>query len=296
MSTVISVADGGLETVMVFQEGIDLPYFAAFPLLYDERGRDALRRYYASFLAVADEADAPFVLATPTWRANSDWASLLGFSSAELARANADAIRFVRELAGDRSRVTVEGVLGPRADGYVVRDQMSASDAAEYHAVQVSVLAAEGVDRVCAVTLNYPAEAIGVVLAARESSVPCVVSFTVETDGRLPDGTALGEAIESVDEATDGAAEFFMINCAHPTHVHEGLGDSVTKERVRGLRVNASALSHAELDAAEELQDGDPQELARHHASLRDLLPHVEVLGGCCGTDARHVREIVAAW
>jgi homocysteine S-methyltransferase len=202
----------------------------------------------------------------------------------------------VRGLVEGRADVTVEGVIGPRADGYVVADQMSDDAAAEYHSHQVGVFKDEGVDRVCAVTLNYPSEAIGVVLAARDAGLSTVISFTVETDGRLPDGTALGDAIAAVDAATDSGADFFMVNCAHPTHVAPGLGDDVTAERVRGIRVNASQMSHAELDAAEELDEGDPHRLGRDNASLRDLLPNVEVLGGCCGTDARHVREIVTSW
>ncbi|MGC4174182.1 homocysteine S-methyltransferase family protein [Demequina sp.] len=292
----VAVADGGLETVMVFTEGLDLPAFAAFPLIYDDRGRDALRRYYRSFLEIADEHATAFVLSTPTWRANPEWAAALGYDLAALTKANADAVAFVRGIVGDREGVTVEGVIGPRADGYVVGTQMPDAAAAEYHAHQISVLRGEGVDRVCAVTLNYPGEAIGMVLASRAAGLPAVISFTVETDGRLPDGTALADAIAEVDAATDKGAQFFMINCAHPTHVRHALGNDVTADRVRGLRVNASQLSHAELDAAEELDDGDPAQLGRDHATLRDLLPNIEVLGGCCGTDARHVREIVAAW
>jgi len=292
----LAVADGGLETVMVFKERLDLPQFAAFPLIYDDRGRDALRRYYEGFLAIADDAALPFILDTPTWRANPDWAATLGYGPDDLARANADSVEFVRGLIGGRREVTIEGVVGPRADGYVVAEQMASEQAAEYHARQIAVFREEGADRVCAVTLNYPNEAIGVVLAASAAGLPAVVSFTIETDGRLPDGTALGEAIAAVDEATDRGATFFMINCAHPRHVAMGLGDAATTERVRGIRVNASTLSHAELDTADELDDGDPEQLGRDNAALRDALPNVEVLGGCRGTDARHVREIVNAW
>lgn len=291
----LAVTDGGLETVMVFKENLDLPHFAAFPLIYDERGRDALRRYYESFLAIADDAALPFVLDTPTWRANGDWGVALGYSKAALAAANADAVAFVRDVAGDRP-VTLEGVVGPRADGYVVSQKMTPEHAAEYHSNQVSVFRDEGVDRVCGVTINYVEEAIGIVLAASRLGVPVTLSFTVETDGRLPDGTNLAQAIAETDSATNGAAQFFMVNCAHPRHVALGLGDAMTAERVRGVRVNASAMSHAELDEAEDLDEGDPTTLARDHAGLRALLPNVEVLGGCCGTDARHVREIISAW
>ncbi len=173
---------------------------------------------------------------------------------------------------------------------------MSGEEATEYHAFQIGVLCEEGVERITALTLSYPEEAIGIVQAAAAVGVPVVAGFTVETDGRLPSGPTVAEAIEQVDGATAGAAEFFIINCAHPTHIAAGLDDAPALDRVGGLRVNASALSHAELDEAEELDEGDPAALARDNARLRDRLPSVRLLGGCCGTDHRHVAEIIAAW
>ncbi len=192
--------------------------------------------------------------------------------------------------------MTINGVLGPRGDGYVVGERMSADAAAEYHGRQIGVLREAGAERITALTLSYPEEAIGVVQAAVAAGVPVVPSFTVETDGRLPDGTPLSEALERVDATTGGAAEFFMVNCAHPTHIAAGLDDAPALGRIGGLRVNASALSHAELDEMEELDEGDPVALARDNASLQERLPSVRLLGGCCGTDHRHVAEIVTAW
>jgi S-methylmethionine-dependent homocysteine/selenocysteine methylase len=241
-------------------------------------------------------ARSAFVLDTATWRANPDWGTRLGYDESALAAANAEAVAFARELAADRPDVTITGILGPRGDGYVVGERMTADEAAEYHSWQIGVLRDAGADRITAATLAYPEEAIGVAQAAAAAGVPVVASFTVETDGRLPDGTPLGEAVERVDRATGDAAVFFMINCAHPTHIAAGLDDSPALERIGGLRVNASALSHAELDAMEELDEGDPVALARDNAALQDRLPSVRLLGGCCGTDHRHVAEIVAAW
>jgi homocysteine S-methyltransferase len=292
----LTLTDGGLETVLLFHEGFDLPCFASFPLLADDSGRAALRRYFEPFLELAQRRGLPFVLDTATWRANPDWGPRLGYDRTALAAANADAVAFARELAGGRENVTINGVLGPRGDGYVVGAAMSADEAAEYHGWQIGVLRAAGAERITAVTLTYPDEAIGIVRAATGLGVPVVVSFTVETDGRLPDGTTIADAIERVDAATDGAAEFFMLNCAHPTHIASGLGDTGGLSRIGGLRVNASALSHAELDEAEELDEGDPVALGRENAALRELLPSVRLLGGCCGTDHRHVTEMAAAW
>ncbi|HEU4973846.1 MAG TPA: homocysteine S-methyltransferase family protein [Baekduia sp.] len=291
-----ALTDGGIETALLFHEGVDLPLFASFPLLADERGRAALRRYFARFLAMADELQLPFVLDTATWRANPDWGAQLGYGLEALADVNREAVAFAHELAGGRAGITINGVVGPRGDGYVIDARMSEDEAAEYHAWQVGVLREAGVQRVTAMTLSYPEEAIGVVRAAAAERVPAVISFTVETDGRLPDGTSLPDAIERVDAATGGAAEFFMINCAHPTHIAAGLDASAALDRVGGLRVNASTRSHAELDEAEELDEGDPEALGRDHASLQERLPSVQLLGGCCGTDHRHVSQIVAAW
>ena len=292
----VALTDGGIETVLLFHEGFDLPCFASFPLLEQEAGRAALRRYFEPFLDTAQALGLPFVLDTATWRANPDWGAELGYDLDALAAANRHAVRFADELADGRPDVTINGSIGPRGDGYVVGDQMTAEQATEYHAWQIGVLHDAGVERVTALTLSYPEEAIGVVRAAAAMGVPVVAGFTVETDGRLPTGATVAAAIEQVDRATGGAAEFFIINCAHPTHIAAGIDDAPALERVGGMRVNASALSHAELDEAEELDEGDPALLARENAALRDRLPSIQLLGGCCGTDHRHGAQIVAAW
>lgn len=292
----LELTDGGLETSLLFHGGFELPCFAAFPLLAEPRGRAALAEYFEPFLDFAQQRGLPFVLDTATWRANPDWGTQLGYSPDELAAANRDAVGFARELAAGRSDVTLNGVVGPRGDGYVVGERMSGEEATAYHGWQIGVLRDAGVDRATAVTLSYPEEAIGVVRAAAAVDLPVVASFTVETNGRLPDGTSVADAVVRVDQATDGAAEFFMINCAHPAHIAAGLDAAPALGRIGGLRVNASALSHAELDEAEELDEGDPVALGRDNAALRDLLPSVRLLGGCCGTDHRHVGEIVVAW
>ena len=292
----VALADGGIETSLLFREGFDLPCFAAFPLLGDQRGRAALRRYFEPFMDMAQERGLPFVLDTVTWRANPDWGAQLGYDEDALAAANRDAVEFARVLAGGRPDVTINGVLGPRGDGYVMSERMPDDQAARYHGWQIGILVDAGVHRITALTLTYPEEAIGVVRAAAAVGVPVVPSFTVETNGRLPDGTSLAEAVERVDRATGGAADFFMINCAHPTHIVAGLDDHPALGRIGGLRANASALSHAELDATGELDEGDPVALGRDHAALRARLPSVRLLGGCCGTDHRHVTEIITAW
>jgi homocysteine S-methyltransferase len=290
------VTDGGLETTLVFDEGIDLPDFAAFPLLNSVDGRAALRRYYAPYLELAQRLDTGIVLDTPTWRANLDWGARLGYDADRLADLNRRSVRFVEELAGERPgvRSVLNGVIGPRGDGYVVGTTMSASEAAAYHGLQARAFAEAGAAMVTGVTITYADEAIGIVRAAATAGLPAVVSFTVETDGALPSGQPLAEAIAAVDDAAAGGPAYYMINCAHPTHFAEVLAGDWTA-RVRGIRANASVLSHAELDEAEELDTGDPVVLARDYAALYGRLPGLAVVGGCCGTDHRHVEASATA-
>lgn len=288
------VTDGGLETDLVFHHGADLPEFAAFPLLDERFGRQLLTSYYDGFARVAEAAGAGLLLETPTWRANPDWSSRVGYDLDATRRVNADAVAMLRELADryaeDVPIVFVSGLVGPREDGYVAPTDPDPKEARDYHATQIRALADAGADVVTALTLTTAAEAIGIVLAAREAGVPVAVSFTVETDGRLPDGTRLSDAVERVDAAAP--PDYFLVNCAHPTHIMRGLDGGPWSHRIRGSRVNASTLSHAELDAAEVLDDGDPARLATEQAQLSQRLPELRIVGGCCGTDVRHVAAM----
>jgi S-methylmethionine-dependent homocysteine/selenocysteine methylase len=298
LSAPLFIADGGLETTLVFLHGVDLPDFAAFPLLDDERGRDHLRRYYDPYLDIAERRGVGIVVDTPTWRANHDWACRLGYSSDQLADRNRRSVAFVGELVAGRSRVVgvVNGVIGPRGDGYIVDNPMTASEAHHYHAMQARAFAEADADMITAVTMTYADEAIGIVRAAADVGLPVVISFTVETDGRLPSGQALGDAVEAVDAATANGPAYYMVNCAHPTHFEHVLVDGARwLERIKGVRANASRQSHAELDAAEELDRGDECELAADYLRLQAVLPDLRVVGGCCGTDHRHIDAICAA-
>jgi len=285
-----------METTLIFEQGMELPEFASFPLVEIDEGRAALRAYFEPYLAIARERGVGIVLDTPTWRANPDWGEKLGYSLEQLEEANRNAVAFMEQLRGEAD-VLVCGCVGPRGDGYVPGELMSADEAEAYHSWQVGVFADTGVDLVSALTMNYLEEALGIARAADKASLPCVISFTVETDGRLPSGQPLGEAVEHLDDATGGAPAYFMINCAHPTHFAEVLeGDGAWKQRIRGLRANASKMSHAELDEAEELDAGNPDELASDYLALRAKLPNLTVVGGCCGTDHRHIDAISRAW
>ena len=287
------VTDGGLETDLVYHHGLDLPEFAAFPLVDDDDGREVLLRYYRDYVAIAERAGAALQLETPTWRANSDWGERLGYSAAELRRVNHDAVALLEQLRDNAGLDTmlISGNLGPRGDGYVAGDVVDPDAAAAYHLPQIEALAEAGADLITVLTLTGTGEAVGVVRAARSAGLPVAVSFTVEQDGRLPDGTQLAAAVAEVD--AEGGPDYYMVNCAHPTHIAPGLAQPGDwRSRIVGMRANASSMSHEELDAATELDEGDPVELASAQHELRAQMPNLALVGGCCGTDARHIAAM----
>jgi len=289
------VTDAGLETWLLFDCGVELPAFAAYPLAGSDEGRALLADYYGRYLAIADSVGAAVLLEAPTWRANPDWAATLGHDRDELAgliRASVEVVDDLRDQWNDDQPFLVGGAVGPRGDGYRVDAAMDAGAAAAYHAFQLGCMAEAGVDVATAMTICYIEEAIGIARAARTAGLPVVISFTVETDGRLPSGMSLGDAIEATDSATDGYPMHYMVNCAHPSHFSDVLEGGDWLERVRGVRANASYKSHAELDEATELDAGDPDDLAEWYGDLRRRLPSLHIVGGCCGTDHRHVEAI----
>ncbi len=293
------LTDGGIETTLVFHDGLDLPHFAAYPLLHSAQGRARLRDYLSPYLDIARNADAGFVIETPTWRANADWGSRLGHDAATLDATNhtaiAEAAR-LRDEAALPTPVVISGLIGPRGDGYVADTAMSPEQACTYHHAQIATFADSDADLVTAITMTNTDEATGLAMAARALDMPIVLGFTVETDGRLPSGDTLGHAIESVDNSTDAWPAYYMINCAHPTHFASILEpDASWSSRLHSIRANASMMSHAELDEATDLDEGDPHDLASRYRVLRDRLPWMNVFGGCCGTDARHIKAIASA-
>jgi S-methylmethionine-dependent homocysteine/selenocysteine methylase len=291
------LTDGGFETTLIFHEGWDLPIAEAFVLLESEKGRKAIRAYFDRYLPVAVRHGVGFILESPTWRANPDWAAKAGYDRARLAELNHDAIALMREVRAKyespRTPILISGNIGPRGDGYDPGTLMSPREAADYHAWQIDIFREEGVDCVSAFTMTNVNEALGVALAAKQADVPCVLSFTLETDGHLPTGETLGAAIEAVDRESGASPAYYMINCAHPTHFAGALeSGSGWIRRLRAIRANSSCRSHAELDNSPELDTGNPHELGRQYADLLRRFPHINVLGGCCGTDHRHIACI----
>ena len=293
------LTDAGIETDLMFNHGIEIREFAVHTLLPDPAGREAMADYFRGFMSLANEYDAGYILDSQTWKAHLHWAADLAEDEQFLRAANEESIAFMSglrgEFSGNSKPIVLNAAIGPQGDAYAPEAGIAAEQAEEYHAKQLGWLAVTDVDMVTAMTFTQSDEAIGVVRAAKNVGLPAVVSFTVETDGKLPTGQPLGEAIRAVDEATAAAAAYFMVNCAHPDHFFHVLDDSDWAHRILGVRCNASRLSHAELDECEELDDGDPAELAGQYRTLIETMPWLNVFGGCCGSDLRHVTRIAAA-
>jgi len=293
------ISDAGIETTMIFLEGLELPCFAAFDLLKNDEGTATLRKYFRTHAQIAVKHGLGFILESATWRANSDWAAKIGYSSDALIEANRKAIVLLEEIRAeyenDRTKMVLSGCIGPRGDGYKAESLMTPEEAESYHSLQAEVFRDAGADMITAITMTYPAEAIGVTRAAAAVKMPVAISFTVETDGTLPSGDSLQSAIAQVEAATNNGPAYYMINCAHPTHFQGALTPGAWLERIRGTRVNASTKSHAELDEATELDAGNPAQLSEEHRVLKMKLKNLNVIGGCCGTDHRHMEEIAKA-
>jgi S-methylmethionine-dependent homocysteine/selenocysteine methylase len=295
------LTDSGLETTLIFDQGIELPQFAAFVLLDSSDGRRRLREYFTDHLRVARGAEAGFVAESPTWRASPDWGERLGYDPDRLAAVNRRAVKLLAELRDETGvssqEFVISGCIGPRGDGYAPGEELSPHAAEAYHQWQIDAFADAPVDLVSALTIPSVGEAIGITRAAMRARLPVVISFTTEIDGRLPAGDTLERAIRAVDVETGYGPDYYMINCAHPSHFGpalETIGPDAIR-RLRGIRANASRRSHAELDGIDELDSEDPKQLADEYRLLIDRFPRLTVLGGCCGTDLRHIEAIAAA-
>jgi S-methylmethionine-dependent homocysteine/selenocysteine methylase len=294
------LTDGGIETTLIFNDGFELPDFAAFHLLGTDKGRGALLRYFRAYADIARRFGTGLILESATWRANADWGQRLGYTPHALAQANRASIQLLEHIREEyedgQTRVVISGCVGPRGDGYVADSVMSVQRAENYHREEIETFAATAADMISAITMNYVEEAIGIARAAERVQMPVALSFTVETDGRLPTGQTLRSAIEQTDESTGGYPRYYMINCAHPVHFERVLADDGRwLGRLRGLRANASRKSHAELNESATLDIGDPIELAADYARVKRQLRNLNVMGGCCGTDRRHVEQIASA-
>jgi S-methylmethionine-dependent homocysteine/selenocysteine methylase len=294
------ITNGGLETTLVYHKKVELPCFAAFHILKDQTECEWMRNYLRTFVEIAQKYNVGFILESATWRANPDWMRKLGYSDQDVIDVNRKAIELLGDIRKEYETKTlpivINGCIGPRGDGYYSTAVMSADEAQAYHATQIGVISKTNADMITVLTLNYPDEAIGIARAAKEVGMPIVISFTVETDGKLPTGQTLKEAIELVDEATQNTPAYYMVNCAHPSSfAHTLIPDEPWTRRIHGIKGNASKKSHAELDKSEELDAGNPVEFGEDYRALLYKLKNLNVFGGCCGTDYRHIEEICKA-
>jgi len=301
LSNNLFLTDGGLETTLIFHHDLELPEFAAFDLFKNKQGKQILREYFERYAKLAQQKKAGFILESPTWRASIDWGKKIGYTQSSLKKINKESIELLESIRNKyettESPMSISACIGPRDDGYNPTDFMSINEATAYHETQINTFKNTAADFISAITMTYVEEAIGIVNAASYAGLPVVISFTVETDGHLPSGQTLKEAIEQVDRVTNNAPVYYMINCAHPTHFSSVLSDNQPwLQRIKGIRANASCKSHAELDEAIELDDGNPTELGYQYSDFKSRLKNLNVVGGCCGTDHRHIEAICNAW
>lgn len=281
----------GMEIDLIFNHGVALPEFAAFPMIDSSDGRQRLRDYYKELIQIGRDTGAGVILDTPTWMADPDRAKAVGYAAEDLPRVTRDAVALVRSFSDEHAdaAICISVQIGPQGDGYEP-GMASAKLAADYHRPQIAAAKEAGADVLSAYTLGSAAEAIGITLAAQELSIPAIVSFVGETDGKLADGTKLAAVVTQLADTADPLA--IMVNCAHPDHIANGFDGKDWEAKLAGIVANASRQSHEELDNAEVLDDGDPDELSGQLADLKESHPGVRVLGGCCGTDLRHLRKI----
>ena len=291
------LTDGGIETTLIFQEGWELPEFAAFHLLKTSNGEAALRKYFRTYAEIATRLGTGLVLKSATWAGPAS----TGEGKSATAPTNSST-RTGAQSGSSRRFGTSSAPNGLRwwsVDALVQRET-AMFRASRCRRVKRSPLCAadRGLRELSGRrgvrgAMNYVEEAIGVVQAARRAGMPVAISFAVETDGFLPTGQTLKSAVEHVDAETSGYTSSFGINCAHPSHFEHALaGHDRWLQRIGALRANASSKSHAELNESTELDSGDPVGLAEDYGRLKKQLARLNVMGGCCGTDHRHIERI----
>ncbi|WP_135501055.1 homocysteine S-methyltransferase family protein [Roseovarius aestuariivivens] len=287
---------GGFETWLQYVDGFELRHFCAFELIDDPRGRACLADYHRKLVEAAVANGVGVINEGLHYRASRDWGTLIGYSREALEEINIRGIEFykdfAREYKSEATPMLVGGVIGPRGDAYNVGRTPDEAEAEDYHAEQILTFKKAGADLVTAATFSSVAEATGLTRAAKAAGMPVVISFFVAKGGKLKGGETLEEAIAQVDAATDSAPAYYMINCTHPTEFMPGLDDGGWVRRLGGFMPNAVAMDTLDLCKLGHLEDGDPAELGGQMADLARRYPHINVWGGCCGTDGRHIGEI----
>ena len=292
------LTEGGIETEIMYKDGFELPQFAMFPLLDDPAALEAMKGIWRRMLGVAADAGFCVVLNGLDYRASPDWGKLLGYSDEGLATMQLRCIDFLRDLARDYEshieKIYISGTIGPRGDAYALHRTITAAEAEDYHSVQLATLARAGVDMAWAMTFNNIPEAVGLTRAAKTAGLPLAMGLTLDSSCKLKSGPTLAEAVTEIDRQTDTGPEFYACNCSHPLEFEPALDGGEWQGRLRCIRPNASAMEKIALCKLGHLEDGDPVELGAQMADVATRLPHMDIFGGCCGTDERHLREIAS--
>ena len=259
------LTDGGIETTLIFHDGLELPDFAAYALLGRPDGEAALQKYFRAYAGIARRFGVGLILESATWRASRTGPSALATRPPSwrisIARPSASSRGCAPSSRSGKTRMVISGCVGPRGDGYNPTTLMSTEGAESYHTEQIRIFADTAADLVTAITMNYVDEAIGITRAARRVGMPAVISFTVETDGRLPTGETLQAAIERVDAETAAYPAYYMINCAHPSHFERVLDEHAA--------VGAAGAGPARERLAPESRRAERGDRARHRRSGR---------------------------
>lgn len=261
-------------------------------LIYDDVGKRALSDLHYDFISIAHRARVPITVCTPTWRANQERILESGIQT----DVNADAVKYLLELRkqlSDRAaKIMIGGLMGCKNDTYRPEDGLSKKAAAQFHCWQVDRLAEAGADFLLAATLPAVPEATGMALAMQRLPIPYIISFVINRNGHILDGTRLEHAFSEIDAACSSPPLGYMINCSYPSFLNAEKQPQAVFSRLIGFQANASSLDHCELDGTESLQVDDISEWGRRMVDLNRKFG-VKILGGCCGTRIEHLQSII---
>lgn len=293
------VAEGSVIERIKRETGYHLdPDIANAGMVYDENGAAILASIYREYIETAKPFDLPIVILTPTWRASGERLERAGFLGKDVNRDCFEFLARVRDGYGMYAeKILVGGILSCRGDAYNTADALDADEAQAYHAYQVGRLASAGVDFLLASTIPASKEAAGMAAVMAECGLPYIISFIIRPSGKLLDGTPLVEAIAEIDVSVSPQPTAYMLNCVHPANARRTIAagpnnSAQLKSRLIGLQGNASRMSPEELDGRVELDADPPERWARAMLSLHDDFD-MRILGGCCGTDNRHIARLV---
>ncbi|MCB8822139.1 homocysteine S-methyltransferase family protein [Microvirga rosea] len=299
-SGVVFLTDGGIETRLIYEFSLGLRDFASFPELFDSRGRAALRKVYTSYLDVAAQSGRPMLIGSPTWRAHPDGLRHAGFGEPDdLTRVNTEAVSFLRELRREmklEKQVYIAGVIGPRGDGYRAEGAPQTEEAQHYHHAQARALADAGVDFLYAPTFASRTELIGVALAMAGTGCTYALAPVINGHGDLPDGSSLSEVISFIDATVQPRPLYYLTGCVHASTFSDAVADDdrlqpLMPKRLVGMKANASALPPEKLNDLDHVEGDEPAAFARGILNLHNKYS-LRILGGCCGTDAGHIRAL----